>query len=138
MNINELQVGDVIKYQHDGTARQYQAIIVKIYPHTFKVSQKVYFRNEIEYYVNKSCVISKVVETKKVEEIPVTQPMPPIKFTLIPHSCVMNTSPWSVRGYTINTQITGCTLDGGNVDLTFPFRVDIDPNKRYNITIEEL
>ena len=156
MKINELKVGDTIKYSTDKTTdKTYQAEIIEVWPDKLSVSQARisnrygYGDGLGSYFIRKDQVVSKIETVTEVKEIPITHPSKPVVFLFQPSKTSQSLGypePLYDRGIAVNicgsiwesTKVEGVDSNGNYMYLELPKALEINPYKKYRISIEEI
>jgi len=148
MKINELKVGDTIKYSTDKpTNKTYQAEITEVWPDKLRVKQM----ESYSYFIRNSQVVSKIEAVTEYREVEIKQPAAPVEFIFHPNktsqSFGYNPEPLYDRGIIMNmsyskcwasTKVEGVDSEGNYMYLECPKALEINPCRKYKISIAEI
>ena len=90
--------------------------------------------------IHRSNIVSKVVEKTITEEIPIERelPMDKVVMAFVPHRVYQTLEQKFMRLKIYKTEVDGQFCDGGEISLRFLNTINIEPNKKYKLTIEEI
>lgn len=147
MNVNELKIGDFVKYKVDTIAgvEFYQGEINQFLHDEVRLIYAKGLKCETILWINTKHIISKIETIVSSKEIPVEHPKPlNVSFTIHPSMVDIQNDVEDEFDKLFMTRDVGATCIVGNTGtngrfrMDVPFKLKLNPNKFYKFTIEEI